>query len=81
VRLEPEDCTFLSAFSTLPPSTPITESTSSIPRSDVSPAGDWIDDYRLGGAHVRRSARITSRQPPRRSPRLAALPRLNYRLL
>jgi hypothetical protein len=45
----------------------------------VSPAGDWNSDPRLGGA-IRRSARITSTQPPRRSSRLAALPQLNYRL-
>jgi hypothetical protein len=78
---EPEDSVFLSTPVTPPPSAPMTESTSSIPQTDVSPAGDWIGDYRLGGAHVRRSDRIASRQPPRRSPRLAALPRLNYRLM
>jgi hypothetical protein len=31
-------------------------------------------------AAVRRSVRIAAMQPPRRSPRLAALPRINYRL-
>jgi hypothetical protein len=35
-----------------------------------APAGDWL----------RRSVRIALMQPPRRSPRLAALPRINYRL-
>jgi hypothetical protein len=45
----------------------------------VDPAGDWVFNSRLGGC-VRRSTRISSKQPPRQSLRLAALPQINYKL-
>jgi hypothetical protein len=84
-----EDCRRVPS-PTYPP-TPTPSSTPSTPVSpppppppppkikQVSPAGDWILDPRLGRAR-RRSARITSTQPSRRSSRLAALPQINYRL-
>ena len=80
-QITPQVASPASSPSTPPPTAPPPSSCGTRGRFNkmVAPAGDWI--YTGVGGAVRRSVRIASMQPPRRSPRLAALPRISYRRL